>query len=361
MKEKIAVCIPSFNESHIIAQTLKKVDIGLKKYLKSNYDVVIVNVDNNSPDGTATIFMNVDTFCPKISIITNESGKGTNLLKFFEYCYENHIDYAVTIDADVKSMQPIWIKRFLDPLIENGCDYVTPLYKRSRYEGSTTNHFAFPLIYATTGIPIRQPIAGDFSFNKKFIELIVKQPVNDSIKKYGIDIFMTLTACCNFLNISQISLGKKIHNPSYGKMEGMFQEVLDAFLFTWNNFYQNWRYFSNRAKIDFNFKTSIISSRKFEHKKIAKEKLLMYSSKVKVKDDIEQAWINKLKEVVLNPELIDEKEKKQIFYFFMVRATDFWIKAENMSAEICEDKILIQSQKLYNCIRKEENSINEKH
>lgn len=44
-------------------------------------------------------------------------------------------------------MQPIWIKRFLDPLIENGCDYVTPLYKRSRYEGSTTNHFAFPLIY----------------------------------------------------------------------------------------------------------------------------------------------------------------------------------------------------------------------
>jgi len=50
---------------------------------------------------------------------------------------------------------------------------------------------------------------GNLLFNKRFIELIVKQPVNDSIKKYGIGIFMTLTACCNFLNISQISLGKK--------------------------------------------------------------------------------------------------------------------------------------------------------
>ena len=28
----------------------------------------------------------------------------------------------------------------------------------------------------------------------------------------------------------------------------MFQEVLDVFLFTWNNFYQNWRYFFNQAK-----------------------------------------------------------------------------------------------------------------
>ena len=31
-------------------------------------------------------------------------------------------------------------------------------------------------------------------------------------------------------------------------MERMFQEVLDVFLFTWNNFYQNWRYFFNQAK-----------------------------------------------------------------------------------------------------------------
>lgn len=354
MKKKIAVCIPSYNESHIIAQTLKKVDKGLKMYIKLNYDVVIVNIDNNSPDDTSTIFMNVDTYCPKISIITNERGKGTNLLKFFEYCYEEHIDYAITIDADVKSMQPIWIKRFLEPMIENKYDYVTPIYKRSRYEGSTTNHFAFPLIYAITGMPIRQPIAGDFSFNRKFIELIVKQPINDSIKKYGIDIFMTLTACCNFLNVFQISLGKKIHNPSYGKMEGMFQEVLDGFLFTWNHLYKNFNCFPDEKNIDSNFKTGIISSRKFGHKSVAKEKFLTYSNKIEFNGNIEQLWIEKLKKIILNPEDIDEKEKKQIFYIFMTRATDFWIKAENMSAEVCENKIFIQSQKLYNYIRKEE-------
>lgn len=354
MKKKIAVCIPSYNEGHIIAQTLKKVDIGLKNYLKLNYDVVIVNVDNNSPDGTANIFMNVDTCCPKKSIITNEAGKGTNLLKFFEYCYENQVDYAVTIDADVKSMKPIWISHFLKPLIESKYDYVTPLYKRSRYEGSTTNHFAFPLIYAITGMPIRQPIAGDFSFNKKFIELIIKQPINDSIKKYGIDIFMTLTACCNSLKVFQIPLEKKIHNPSYGKMEGMFQEVLSSFLFSWNNLSKNLKCFSEQEDKNSNFKTSIISSRKFEHKNIAKEKLSKYSNKIKFTGDIKQLWISKLKKMILRPDEINEQEREQIFYIFMVRATSFWIKAENTSAETCENKILIQAQKLYNSIREEE-------
>ena len=215
MKKKIAVCIPSYNESHIISATLSKIDKGLKKYIKLNYDVIIVNIDNNSPDNTSDIFMNTNTICPKISIKTNEIEKGTNLLEFFKYCKNNDIDYAITIDADVRTVKPIWIDKFLEPLINNNYDYVTPIYKRSRYEGSTTNHFAFPLIYAISGIPIRQPIAGDFSFNKKFINIINEQEITDSTKRYGIDIFMTLVACYKKLNVYQINLEKKIHNPSY--------------------------------------------------------------------------------------------------------------------------------------------------
>lgn len=189
MNKKIAVCIPSFNESHIIKLTLKKVDQELKKYMAKGYEVIIVNIDNNSPDKTSNIFIETKTECPKSSIITYEGGKGTNVLRFFKYCQENTIDYAVTIDADVKSMKSNWISKFLKPLLNDNYDYITPIYMRSRYEGSTTNHFAFPLVYAITGKPIRQPIAGDFAFNKKFIDIIVNSPINNAVKHYGIDIF----------------------------------------------------------------------------------------------------------------------------------------------------------------------------
>ena len=194
--KKIAVCIPSYNESHIISDTLRKIDYELSKYLK-NYEVIIINIDNNSPDGTSNIFKRIPTKCPKLSIITKEIGKGINIIEFFKYCKSNSIDYAVTVDADVKSLKPKWITKFLTKLIHENYDYVTPIYKRSRYEGSTTNHFAFPIVYAITGLPIRQPIAGDFAFNKKFIELVLNYPVNDSIKRYGIDIYMTLIAATN--------------------------------------------------------------------------------------------------------------------------------------------------------------------
>jgi len=349
LKKKIAVCIPSYNESHIISATLSKIDKGLKKYIKLNYDVIIVNIDNNSPDNTSDIFMNTNTICPKISIKTNEIGKGTNLLEFFKYCKNNDIDYAITIDADVRTVKPIWIDKFLEPLINNNYDYVTPIYKRSRYEGSTTNHFAFPLIYAISGIPIRQPIAGDFSFNKKFINIINEQEITDSTKRYGIDIFMTLVACYKKLNVYQINLEKKIHNPSYTKIESMFQEVLDSFLFTWKNLYKQGNKFDNK-KDNYSF-NCIVSSRKFNHKQRAIEMLNEYSAKISDTNDIEEKWLEKLFKLILCPEKITEKERNEMFHIFMVRATSFWLQSEKYSANRCENIIDNQANKLYEMVR----------
>lgn len=350
MKKKIAICLPSYNESHIISTTLLKVDKGLKKYI-NNYDVIIINIDNNSSDNTSSIFMNTKTICPKKSIITNQIGKGTNIIEFFKYCKNNNIDYAVTIDSDVRSMKSIWIDKFLSPLIENNVDYVTPIYKRSRFEGSTTNHFAYPVIYAISGIPIRQPIAGDFSFSKKFINIISKQPITDSITRYGIDIFMTLTACYSDLKIYQIQLEKKIHNPSYNKMEKMFQEVLDSFLFTWNHL-NNKNSIKSQSKMRENNYKCIISSRNFKHREVAKNMYNKYLSLIKLEKDIEELWLDKLVNMILNVKTFNEEKREELFYIFMVRATDYWIKSEKISADKSEEILEEQAKELYKRVRK---------
>ena len=199
--KKIAICIPSYNEEDNIERVTKIIDEALFKY--HNYDIKIVLADSASIDNTIEIFKKIKTIHKKDVIRNKEKGKGNNLLSFFKYCDKENIDYALTLDADLKSLKNEWIYKYLDSMINEHYNYVVPIYERSRYEGSTTNHFAYPLVYAITGYNIRQPIAGDFGFDKEFIKMIVNKKYNDSIKRYGIDIYMTLNACINNLKINR--------------------------------------------------------------------------------------------------------------------------------------------------------------
>lgn len=349
MKKKIAVCIPTYNECKNIENTTRKIDICLKKYSRLGFETIIVNADNNSNDNTSAIFNNLKTTSKKVSLISNKIGKGNNLLNFFKFCDKENIDYALTIDADVKSLKPIWIDKYLKELIQGKKDYVTPIYQRSRYEGSTTNHFAFPIVFITTGKPIRQPIAGDFAFNLKFVRLLLKYKVNESIRQYGIDIFMTMIACYNNLNVSQVNLDKKIHNPSNGKMEKMFGEVLDAFLYIWKQLIkENPFEYRNIEKICISSDNSILSTRKFNHKKEAIVLYKKYENKLSssITKNIEEVWISIIVKVIKNPYSITSIKKEEIKSAFIFRAVSFWLKSERYSSKYCEELILKQVKKI---------------
>lgn len=329
--KRIAIGIPSYNESGNIAKITKIIDKGLYSYNLKGYDTVIVNCDNNSDDGTSDVFLSTETKCSKYSIINKKVGKGVNVLSFFKFCFTNEIDYAITLDADLISIQSNWIKKFLEPLLNEGFDYVTPIYKRSRYEGSTTNHFAFPIVYAVTGTPIRQPIAGDFAFNSKFIRLVSKYGYNNAVETYGIDIYMTLIAAANKLNIKQILLDKKIHNPSYNKIEGMFQQVLDATIFTLSVLRKEGKLgISKHTEI--NTRISMCRTRKFNHKKQA----IGYLNKYKIDSiNLENEWL-RLLSLLINGEEVD---KEYLFRVFMYRASLYWLRFERLSAYNCEEKV----------------------
>lgn len=332
--KKIAVCIPSYNEENNISNVTKIIDNALLKY--SNYDKVIVNADSASSDNTIKVFQNTKTNCKKEIISNKQKGKGYNLISFFKYCNDNKIDYALTLDADLKSLKKEWLYKYLDVMINDGYNYVVPIYERSRYEGSTTNHFAFPLVYAVTGYNIRQPIAGDFGFDKKFINMIVNKKYNESITRYGIDIYMTLNACLNKLKIKQIKLDKKIHAPSFNKMESMFLEVLDGALYTLknNNVIGNIKYELLDSEIN------ILKSRKFNHKnsvKYFKEKYII-GNKINVISE----WINIMKNIVNNSSYYSKKDYEYIRKIFINRVMLYWVKSQYKSAYDCEMEIINQ-------------------
>jgi glucosylglycerate synthase len=361
---KVYVGIPSFNEAETIKTVVKNIDLGLQIVAKKNknFSAKIINIDSDSDDNTSSLFRKTKTFFPKKSIILKKPrGKGKNIFSFFRTVKKEKADFCIIIDSDLRSINPLWIKKFLDPLLEDKADFVTPLYKRSRFEGSSTNHFAFPVLYATTGEKIRQPIAGDFAFNSY---LLKKIKMNDSIKKYGIDIHLTLSAVINNFRIIEVPLGKKIHNKSFDKLEKMFPQIASALLFTLRE-----NKISKRKPIDKSFHiNNIISKISFTHKKEASQMRNRSFIKIKNMNYSALKWFPK--EIEIKKDIVSSKDwttilsswikyglhnkktssfilSKQLLPFFALRATSFWFLSEKMTSVETEKEIINQSINLY--------------
>lgn len=227
-KAEIVVGIPSLNEVDNIAFVTKLVDKGLQKYF-SQKTALIINSDNDSPDDTGKVFLETRTKTAKIYISTpaGRRGKGNNLRNLFLKIKDLEARAAMTVDADLKSITPQWIKCFLEQTIGD-YDFITPIYHRHKYDGSITNYLAYPLIYGLLGYNIRQPIGGDMAFSKRMVEYWLKQEWSSTTKSYGIDIFMTFNAIKSGFKLGQVNLGSKIHKPSLLKLDKMFLEVAET-------------------------------------------------------------------------------------------------------------------------------------
>jgi glycosyltransferase involved in cell wall biosynthesis len=204
----IIVGIPSYNEADSIAYPTRVASQGLIKYFPDK-KAVIINVDNNSPDGTRDAFMTTATEVPKIYISTPKGvkGKGNNFRNLFEASAELRAKAVVVVDADLKSITPEWIQHLGEPLFA-GMNYVAPIYVRHKYDGSITNHIAYPLLRTLFGLRVRQPIGGDFGFSGRLARAYLSEKLwNDSIAHFGIDIWMTTIAIARRFRVCQAFLG----------------------------------------------------------------------------------------------------------------------------------------------------------
>lgn len=163
------------------------------------------------------------------------------------------------IDSDLKIINKNFLKRMLDALIN--ADFVLPNYKRTRFEGNVTNHFVYPMLYLTYGKLIRQPIAGDYAFNKKFLNSISLDTLKSSkiFLEYGIDLFLLDWALKNNFRIQSFYAGIKNHSPSYEKTERIFINVFKA----WKMLYKDNLVLENLAHPEKYFKSITFKGTQF--------------------------------------------------------------------------------------------------
>jgi glucosylglycerate synthase len=222
----ILVGIPSFNNARTIGHVVRAVQAGLAKYFPGERSVVL-NSDGGSRDGTPDVVRSaaIDNYrtilaahplLPVHRIVTpyhGIPGKGSALRTVFAAANVLGAKACAVVDADLRSITPEWVDLLITPVLQDGYDFVGPLYHRHKYDGTITNSIVYPVTRALYGARVRQPIGGDFGISGRLAEHYVSRDVwSTDVARFGIDIWMTTTAITGGFRVCQSFLGAKIHD-----------------------------------------------------------------------------------------------------------------------------------------------------
>jgi len=320
---EVIVGIPSYNEADTISFPTDVASRGLSTYFP-NKKSVIINMDNNSPDGTRDAFMNTPTKIPKIYISTDEGikGKGNNMRNLFEAAVELQAKAIIVVDADLKSITPQWIQYLGEPLYA-GFNYVSPIYVRHKYDGSITNHIAYMMLRTLFGLRVRQPIGGDFGFCGRIARAFLSEKLwNERTANFGIDIWMTTIAIARRFKVCQTFLGSpKSHRSKDPSLDlgPMFKEVVMTFFDLMIDFEYLWKNESMSLPSSiFGFGLGIDE----KPPEINVNKECLYESFITGFDRYDDLW----KKIIPPPELIEVRKTKKMSLDNFFYSSDLWAK-----------------------------------
>jgi hypothetical protein len=184
-----------------------------------------------SAPGTILVSHPLNTVHKVVTPYHGIPGKGSAFRTIFAIARRLEAKACAVVDSDLRSIRPEWIELLLAPVLEQGFDYVAPLYLRHKYDGTITNSIVYPLTRALYGKEVRQPIGGDFGFSGRLAAHFLEQKVWESnVARFGIDVWMTTTALADGYNVCQAFLGAKIHDAKDpgSDLAGMLVQVVSS-------------------------------------------------------------------------------------------------------------------------------------
>lgn len=214
------VIIPTYNEKENIEAILKAVFKQKKKFH-------VLVVDDNSPDGTATIVENMmkehtsELFIEKR---TGKNGLGTAYIHGFKWALEKGYDFVIEMDADF-SHNPKDLVRLYNACHKNGAD----LSVGSRYSQGVNvvnwpmrrvllSYFASKYVRFITGMPVHDTTAGFVCYRRKVLETIDLEKIR--FVGYAFQIEMKFKTWKHKFHIEEVSVIFTDRTKGESKMSG---------------------------------------------------------------------------------------------------------------------------------------------
>lgn len=220
------VIIPTYNESENAENIITKVFS-----LPIEFDVLII--DDNSPDGTASIVKRLQSEYPRRLHLIERAGKlglGTAYITGFKWSIEQHYDYIFEMDADFSHNPDDLI--LLYNAVKKGAD----LAIGSRYKSGVNvvnwpmgrvlmSYLASKYVRFITGMKISDTTAGFKCYSRKVLEAIDLDSIK--FKGYAFQIEMKFTVWKRGFKIEEVPIIFTDRKAGSSKMSGgIFNEAL---------------------------------------------------------------------------------------------------------------------------------------
>ncbi|MCF6279097.1 MAG: polyprenol monophosphomannose synthase [Flavobacteriaceae bacterium] len=204
------IIIPTYNEKENIENIIR----AIFSQESRDFEIDILVVDDNSPDGTAKIVSNLQQeFSEKLFIENRKekTGLGAAYIHGFKWALAKKYEYIIEMDADF-SHNPKDLIKLYNACAKDGADVSVG----SRYKNNQVNvvnwdmkrlllsYFASRYVRFITRIPIHDTTAGFVCYKRKVLETIKF----DKIKfiGYAFQIEMKFKAWKHGFNIKEVSV-----------------------------------------------------------------------------------------------------------------------------------------------------------
>ncbi len=262
----IVVGIPSYNNARTIGHVVRACSAGLAKYFPHRRSVLI-NSDGGSKDGTPEVVLQTELETESLLLVAPQRlhpiqristayhgvpGKGSAFRTIFAVARQLNAKACIVVDADLRSIAPHWMDLLASPILEREFDFIAPYYLRHKYDGTITNGIIYPMTRALFGKRVRQPIGGDFGFSGRLAARYLEKNVWETdVARFGIDIWMTLTAMAEGFRIGQSYLGAKLHDAKDpgADLTSMFRQVVGSMFGLLETYEEVWKNVRNSEPV----------------------------------------------------------------------------------------------------------------
>lgn len=206
VKSDSIVIIPTYNEKENIANIIDAV-----LSLPHRFDVLVI--DDNSPDGTASIVQGIIAERPERVHLLQRKGKlglGTAYIAGFKWALEHEYEYVIEMDADF-SHNPADLLPLRAACHEGGADlsvgsrYITGVNVVNWPMGRVVmSYYASAYVRIVTGMKVRDTTAGFVCYRRKVLESIDLDKVE--FKGYAFQIEMKFTAYKKGFTIKEVPI-----------------------------------------------------------------------------------------------------------------------------------------------------------
>jgi len=225
---KVVIIIPTYDEKENVRSIAAAI-------FKTQPDVHILFVDDNSPDGTGRIVDEMAAADPRIKTLHNQSkgGLGRAYKVGFKWALEQGYDFIFEMDADF-SHDPREIPNFLkaaqDADLVLGSRYVNgiriinwPLSRLILSKGAAS------YVKAITGLPVTDPTGGFKCFRRAVLESLDLNKVMSN--GYAFQIEMTYKAWMKGFRVVETPIVFEDRRSGYSKMASWICN--EAFWIVW--------------------------------------------------------------------------------------------------------------------------------